>query len=279
MTSHQTKAGGIGAIVLVLLLLVAAGAVIYFYYPQYLPAELRQTIAKQTGFKPVATSETEKASDSGKTTKKSGDTKETTPESSGDATTKKAPFGDIKEGDTDSDSSTSLDDSSLNDLGDDSSSGSSESVKSYSDAGLGIKMSYPTGWKVDDSGSVAKLVFASSKPDKTASGQAFTPNINLMTESAQGLSLDEYHQVSQKNAKGMIPSYELTSETPITVGGEPAMLLESTFTQQGYDLKVMQLVMIKNDTAYVITATTVDSTWSKYSNLFETCLKSFRVTE
>lgn len=147
----------------------------------------------------------------------------------------------------------------------------------YSNAKYGFKINAPKGWRVDESGKSGTLVFFfNNQSDKEAVNQ-FTANINVTSESAQGLDLDSYTKASKDTLSRLFQNYKLTEDRAVTANGVPARIIGSTFTQGLYHLRNLQLIVLKGGQAYIVTFTALESTWSKYKSLIESSLLTFKL--
>jgi hypothetical protein len=151
--------------------------------------------------------------------------------------------------------------------------------KPFTSKKLGISIQQPKGWTIDESGKYgAELFFFNNAVDKV-SGKSFTANINLTTEGTQGYSLKSYVDASKKYIKKSFPGYKSLPDRNVTVNGKPGVIIGGTFTQQGYKIRNEQLITISGDKAYIVTATALASTWTKYSALFDASLLTLKVVK
>lgn len=145
----------------------------------------------------------------------------------------------------------------------------------FASSKAGFKFSYPVTWRVDESGSFGTLVSVANPVSDVDGENKFAANINIVTEAAANVSLDEYLSASKEVLKKSFTDYNLAAERKVEVGGKPAVLLEASYNMGVYPLHNMQLMLVDSGKAYVITATTLDSTWDNYKDVFEGSLLSF----
>jgi hypothetical protein len=139
----------------------------------------------------------------------------------------------------------------------------------------GFKFSLPKGWKADESGSFGTLVSVANPESDVDGENKFAANINIVTEAALEVTLDEYLSASKEVLKKSFTDYNLIAERNVDVGGKAGGLLEASYNMGVYPLRNMQLIVVDNGKAYVLTATTLNSTWDKYKDVFEGSLLSF----
>ncbi|MBP9759685.1 hypothetical protein KBD45_08390 [Candidatus Dojkabacteria bacterium] len=149
-------------------------------------------------------------------------------------------------------------------------------VKPYVNSEKGFSINPPKNWTEEDGSSYGSIVTFMS--DKVNEDSVFAPNINVVSESAQGYSLDEYVDASIEGLTSYLEKYELIDQKKLDINGTDAVILSGKFTQENFDIQNMQLIYIKNDTAYIITATVLESEWnSNYEDIFNASFSSFTV--
>jgi hypothetical protein len=142
--------------------------------------------------------------------------------------------------------------------------------KSYS-------LNAPKGWKKDDSGQFGTLVIFTSPKTEMEGKTAFNPNINIVAESVPNVKFDDYMKATKESLAKALTNYKLVEEKDVTISGVPAKILVGTFVQGTFHIKNIQLGVIKNGKAYIVTATTLESVWNQYASLFETSLMTFKL--
>lgn len=129
----------------------------------------------------------------------------------------------------------------------------------------------PQDWKViEHADSLVKITFV-GKPKKNCN-----PLINLATEKVS-ISLKEYVAIVQKNC-AIDPNREWRDLGRFSTRAGEGRLLEIIRKTTGGDLSQLQLILVKNGTAYVITTSCAKEEFLELSELFYTTLKSFTVT-
>lgn len=147
--------------------------------------------------------------------------------------------------------------------------------ETYIDYQFGFKINPPTGWSIDQSGqSGALAIFSNPKTDQDGSNQ-FVANINIVSESAKGLDLDSYVENTKKQLPISLTNYQSTENKKLTLEEIPTQFIGGTFAQEKLNLRNLQLILIKDNVAYIITGTALASTWDQYKDMFESMFQTF----
>ncbi len=147
----------------------------------------------------------------------------------------------------------------------------------YTNSKFGFKINAPKGWRTDESGQFGTLVFFfNNQTDKEGENQ-FTTNINVTSESVPGLDLDTYVAATKEMLPKLLQNYRSTEDRPVTTtAGSQARIIGGTFVQGVFHIKNIQLILIEDSRAYIVTATSLESAWDKHKDLLETSLLTFR---
>ncbi len=140
-------------------------------------------------------------------------------------------------------------------------------------AASGFSIRPPQGWTKNDSGKLGAKVFFFGPRQLD-----FTVNINVVSESARGTNVDQYVQAGKPQLAQALTGYTQVEDRSLTVNGQPAHILGGTFKQGAFKLRNRQLFVVRNDVAYVVTATALESTWSTYEALIDASIKTFRAS-
>ncbi|MFZ5438081.1 MAG: DUF4190 domain-containing protein [Patescibacteria group bacterium] len=146
----------------------------------------------------------------------------------------------------------------------------------------GLKLNVPKGWRIDESGQFNLIVaFINTETDwenypSKEEAFPFNTNITVGSESAQGYDLDGYINVAQESFK-LLTDYKSIENKKVTVNGMQSQILGGTFTQGGVTFRILQLAVEKNGQIYVVTGTTLESTWSQYKDLIESSLMTLTI--
>jgi hypothetical protein len=149
--------------------------------------------------------------------------------------------------------------------------------KPYNNDTYGFNIVPPQNWRTDESGTSGIIVnFLNTAPDAD-NGNKFAANINVVSENVGNVNLDNYVGSSKKVLMGSFTNYTVVTERNIVVGEKPAVLIESTYEMGIYSLHNLQLFIVNNQKAYVVTATALSSAWNNYFGQMNASVMSFRL--
>ncbi len=148
-------------------------------------------------------------------------------------------------------------------------------LKQFTSSKGGFKISHPKDWRVDESGSFGTLVSVANTVSDDDSGNKFSVNINVVSEAAVDVTLDDYLAASKEVLTKSFSNYQLINEQRKTIGGKDGVILEARYDMGVYPLHNLQLILIDKGKAYVITATALNSAWEKYQGQLDASLMSF----
>lgn len=150
-----------------------------------------------------------------------------------------------------------------------------ESWKTFSKDEYSIK--YPENWKLDASGNMGTVfILFSARASETDS---FRENINLTTQdfSKYTMSLDHFAQLSESQIKSVIENAKILESKKLENNGKHYYKIVYTGDQGPYTLKYKQYYFIENKKAYVLTYTSLVSTYDKYNQVATMIMDSFKV--
>ena len=149
----------------------------------------------------------------------------------------------------------------------------------YSDSINGFEIRPPSGWTVDQSGLLGtKVIFYSTTPDLHGK-TPFSASINVLTGPAQDSTLEEIVGPSREQVAQILTDFTLLEETSLIVNGLEAHIFEYTYSLGVFPLRVMQMLVIYEDSVYAITTGSLEAAWDKYEGVFEASLGSFRILD
>jgi len=145
----------------------------------------------------------------------------------------------------------------------------------YTNDKEGFSINAPKAWNVDESGKLGtSVVFLNTKPDKEGAN-VFDANINVISGPTKGLDLNNYINGQKKGLPKLFNDYKLVEDRTVDVHGMQGHILGNTFTQGVFQLRDLQLIVVKDGKAYIITGTALESTWDTYKDLMESSLLTF----
>jgi len=131
----------------------------------------------------------------------------------------------------------------------------------------------PEGWQKWDtslSGVRATVVIA------PGNGPGFRPNINVVSESMNNHSLDDYFDQNVVNMGKYLPAFTAGEQGKKEINGMPARWLRYRQSQNGTDLEDLMYVIPKNGIAYIITGTALKGQMQEYQPQFEAIIGTFQ---
>lgn len=130
---------------------------------------------------------------------------------------------------------------------------------SYKNTKYNINMSYPKTWSFKDNINGTIVAFLTPRESKT---DDFQDNVNIVMQdiSSQPMDIDKYASLSIGQLKKVITDIKIISDKKSNLSGQKAHTVTFTGKQGVSTLKWIQVYMIKNKKAYVVTYTSkVDS--------------------
>jgi len=150
------------------------------------------------------------------------------------------------------------------------------SQHTYNQAGFEITL--PAGWEkvATEAGTLAD--FKNSRSVIIPGSEDYSPYIEIVSAPAQFPSLSALVNADVSGISQQTINFHSISSTPETVGGQPASLLDYSFSMEGTPrLTNAQLVMVKGGTEYGLTGIALTSNWAQYSGAIEKALLSLQV--
>ena len=131
----------------------------------------------------------------------------------------------------------------------------------------------PTDWTTKDTtlNGVSFYFLLAPKTDND-----FNTNMNILNESMQGESFDDYKKKSIETMKKQMPSLKFLDNGDIEASNINGSWLHYKMEQSGLKIEIISYTFPKDGIAYIITATTKEGELDKYRNTFDAVAKSFR---
>jgi len=126
---------------------------------------------------------------------------------------------------------------------------SNETGRIYTDPQKHFSFTVPSGWQIQQTqvpGISVQLV-----------SDRLRGNVNVVAEDAPNTTLDQYVRTTVANIKRSYPDFVLepAGVQSTILGGKPAQKYEFSGMQQQTRIRVMQVVAMNGDTAYIMTFT------------------------
>lgn len=103
----------------------------------------------------------------------------------------------------------------------------------------------------------------------------FSPNMNILTQNVGSTTMDDYVKLNMTQMKAM--NVTINSTGGINIGDMPGKYFKSTFVMQGRTIVIKSYFCIHNQTAYVLTGTTLPADTNKYYPIFDSMAASFKI--
>ena len=137
--------------------------------------------------------------------------------------------------------------------------------------GRDYTISIPGTWEIKQN--VGAAEFAALSPAENSSDK-YRENVLIARERLpEKISIDKYLDVSISRLKTQIKNIKIISTKKLRVSGKPARKLIFVYG----NLKMAQVYVIKNDTAYTLAFSSEPLKFSNYERLFNKILRSFRL--
>ncbi len=120
----------------------------------------------------------------------------------------------------------------------------------------------PTDWKRSGD----KTMFVSDKGS----------SVNLITEATE-MNLTDYAELSLKNMKAQIPSYELIKQEKKVINGVSTVVLYGKFNMYDNDLRIYSVIYDSGTTKYVLTLGGLDANFDADNSHFVKSMESFKL--
>lgn len=101
-------------------------------------------------------------------------------------------------------------------------------------------------------------------------------NINVLTESIQGLTLTEYRRKSIESIKRAVPDAEILNQGNIQANGIDGVWYSYTMSPGGSEASLVCYMFSKNGSVYSITAGTIPKHAARYRKLFDKVAMSIK---
>lgn len=140
-----------------------------------------------------------------------------------------------------------------------------------------ISIDFPDDWKVDESSKEKIVLIAFPKAEKTSTGFRANLNVVIQNDSKGELTTDYWATaIDQGNKKN--ENYKLIKSQDKKVGDLDVHELEFKLTRQGYNLRYLQYLIVKNKKAYNLTFTAEQTAFVRNIESVKEIFDSFKIT-
>ena len=144
----------------------------------------------------------------------------------------------------------------------------------YTNEVNGFSFFYPDDWQLaaDELSAGTDVMFLAP-----VACSDINTNFNVVSEELPySMSVQSYFE-SGKSYLQAFTAYTPISDDELTVAGEPSIKHVYTWLLAGQTLKQMQVYVVQDETAWVLTFTTAPACWSQYEDTFDTITDSFQL--
>jgi hypothetical protein len=141
-----------------------------------------------------------------------------------------------------------------------------------------FSVDYPNSWQLNTSGKMNSVFFLHSEPE---TNDTFSENINLITQdlSQQKMSLTEFVDLSLDQVKTALPDSEIIkSEFKEKKGTQYYEVIWKGYVADN-NLQFKQYLFMKDNNAYILTFTALQSTFDAYLPKVNKIFNSFKLKE
>ena len=126
---------------------------------------------------------------------------------------------------------------------------------------------------------VSTVIFFNPVVDQSQS-QTFQANINILIRPLKNLgvkNIEEYVSLDKSMLLKYFPDVKFFPDEKISLSdGKEARIISLSRMQNNMLIHDRHLIVINNDTAYVMALTALDSKWDTYINLIDSVFSSFK---
>jgi hypothetical protein len=132
----------------------------------------------------------------------------------------------------------------------------------------------PSGWQRTDTlmGTIKAVLLSTPSPSIR-----FRTNVNVVSESMHGLTLDQYEQLTINNMAKYIHQFALVGQGERTIGDLHARWLHYSQSPEGTDLENICYIIPYKGVAYIITCSALKGHLLQGRGAFEQAISSFRI--
>lgn len=144
----------------------------------------------------------------------------------------------------------------------------------HSDKEQGFSIKKPVGWVFDYS--VPAMMKAMIKRGNLRTIDVFAENLNIVVEATGPMSQDAYWQASKVSMASAIKEFHILDEGPFSFNDGSGFTIAYTFEAENIGkLNNRAFFLLKNRTAYILTAAALDTNAAAYSQIFSEMVASF----
>lgn len=141
------------------------------------------------------------------------------------------------------------------------------------------KIKYPETWRVDSSGQMGTELIFYSPLD--GDDDKFSENVNFLIQDLKGRNIDlnKYKEITDGELADLKGDSKVIESKIISKNNTSLYRLSYEMTQDGRQLKFISICYIKGEKAYLLTFTSIVSTFARFEASGEAILNSFELTK
>ena len=146
----------------------------------------------------------------------------------------------------------------------------------YENTAEGVRIKYPQEWEKME-GYMDTVVLFRSPPE--SGSDMFQENFNIVAGVTDPVDLDEFTDANIDEIENSFPGVTVLEKGTATVAGTSAQKVLFGLTQGEYNLRLMQLYMIKDSKAYVLTYTAEEDAYDDFLGIAQIMINTFEIIE
>jgi serine/threonine-protein kinase len=144
----------------------------------------------------------------------------------------------------------------------------------YENSTYGIRIMHPQEWEIMENYMGTVVLFKASLEDAS---DMFQENLNVVVgDLPEPMKLDEFTDANIDQIKSIFAA-EVVDSSSTTLANNPARKVIYNLKQGQYDLKLMQIYMLKGNKAYVITYTAEEDKYSDLLGTIQAMINTFEI--
>gem|GEM_PF-5936227 len=141
----------------------------------------------------------------------------------------------------------------------------------YVNPRIGFTIHPPKDWAIDERGQLGTFtVFVPENPGP----QDDLTSITVITEPVA--NLDDYTRETRTRLPEILNNFKLMENRRVALGKYEGQLIGGSFIFKDIPVRTLRLIVVKDNRGYNITATALQSVWSKIKDTVEESLLTFR---
>jgi hypothetical protein len=146
----------------------------------------------------------------------------------------------------------------------------------YEDELNGFSISHPEDWEIAPEQLFPDAIVAFWAPEACSE---FVTNFNLINEDLPSpISVETYFEAGKRYLRNL-EGYTPISEKALTINSVSAIKQVCTWEPEGETIQLMQVCLVDDTTAWILSFTTIPACWDQYETTFDTMAETFQVLD